>query len=140
MKYMLLILSVTISMRLFITSRNSGSGMTVVVDPGPAFLPHNTADSHGNGMQVLTVNGIMDGTFPGRLPEPSPEGLRALSDLVVTCGAAFGVAHDGDADRSVFVDEKGQFVEETRSFALIARHVCNQKKVRCHTGKYIANC
>ncbi|MDD1692805.1 MAG: phosphoglucosamine mutase [Methanoregula sp.] len=109
--------------------RNSGSGMTVVVDPGsgPSCLttPQILTEM---GCRVLTVNGIMDGTFPGRLPEPSSEGLRALSDLVVTCGAAFGVAHDGDADRSVFVDEKGQFVEENQEFALIARHVCHQKK------------
>jgi phosphomannomutase/phosphoglucomutase len=109
--------------------RNSGSGMTVVVDPGsgPSCLTTPVILTE-MGCRVLTVNGIMDGTFPGRLPEPSPEGLRTLSDLVVTSGAAFGVAHDGDADRSVFVDEKGQFVEENQEFALIARHVCHQKK------------
>ncbi len=80
------------------------------------------------GCRVFTVNGIMDGTFPGRLPEPSPDGLRTLADLVVSCGAAFGVAHDGDADRSVFIDENGSFVEENQEFALIARHICHQKK------------
>jgi phosphomannomutase/phosphoglucomutase len=70
----------------------------------------------------------MDGTFPGRLPEPSSEGLKGLAELVVSSGAAFGVAHDGDADRAVFIDEKGRFVEENREFALIAQHVCHQKK------------
>jgi len=109
--------------------RNAGSGMTVVVDPGsgPSCLttPQILTEM---GCRVLTVNGMMDGTFPGRLPEPSPDGLRALSDLVVSCGAAFGVAHDGDADRSVFIDEKGQFVEENQEFAVIARHICHMKK------------
>ena len=106
-----------------------GSGMTVVVDPGsgPACLttPQILTDM---GCRVLTVNGIMDGTFPGRLPEPSPDGLRILADLVVSCGAVFGVAHDGDADRSVFIDENGRFVEENQEFALMARHICHQKK------------
>jgi phosphomannomutase/phosphoglucomutase len=103
--------------------------MTVVVDPGSGPSCITTPQIlTGMGCRVFTVNGIMDGTFPGRLPEPSPEGLRALSDLVVSCGAAFGVAHDGDADRSVFIDEKGQFVEENQEFALIARHICHQKK------------
>ena len=70
----------------------------------------------------------MDGTFPGRLPEPSADGLKNLADLVKTSGAAFGVAHDGDADRAVFIDEKGQFVEENQEFALIARQICHAKK------------
>jgi len=108
---------------------NAGSGLTVVVDPGsgPSCLTTPQILT-GMGCRVFTVNGIMDGTFPGRLPEPSPEGLRTLADLVVSCGAAFGVAHDGDADRSVFIDENGSFVEENQEFALIARHICHQKK------------
>jgi phosphomannomutase/phosphoglucomutase len=106
-----------------------GSGITVVVDPGsgPACLTTPEILT-GMGCRVFTVNGVMDGTFPGRLPEPSPDGLRTLADLVVSCGAAFGVAHDGDADRSVFIDEKGQFVEENQEFALIARYICHHKK------------
>jgi phosphomannomutase/phosphoglucomutase len=80
------------------------------------------------GCRVLTINGIMDGTFPGRLPEPSADGLRGLAELVVSRGAAFGVAHDGDADRAVFIDENGRFVEENQEFALLAQHICHQKK------------
>lgn len=105
-----------------------GNGMTVVVDPGsgPACLttPRILTDL---GCRVLTINAIMDGTFPGRLPEPSIEGLKNCAALVTGSGAAFGVAHDGDADRAVFIDEKGRFVEENLQFALIARHICRQK-------------
>lgn len=105
-----------------------GTGMTVVVDPGsgPACIttPQILTDL---GCRVITINGIMDGTFPGRLPEPSPEGLKNCAALVTGSGAAFGVAHDGDADRAVFIDEKGRFVEENLQFALIARHICHQK-------------
>ncbi len=106
-----------------------GTGMTVVVDPGsgPACLTTPQILT-GMGCRVLTVNGIMDGTFPGRLPEPSSDGLKTLADLVVSRGAAFGVAHDGDADRSVFIDENGRFVEENQEFALVARHLCHRKK------------
>ena len=106
-----------------------GSEITVVVDPGsgPACIttPRILTEM---GCRVLTLNGVMDGTFPGRLPEPSSEGLKALADLVVSSGAAFGVAHDGDADRAVFIDENGRFVEENREFALIAQHMCRRKK------------
>ncbi len=106
-----------------------GSEITVVVDPGsgPACLttPQILTEM---GCRVLTLNGVMDGTFPGRLPEPSSEGLKGLAELVVSSGAAFGVAHDGDADRAVFIDENGRFIEENREFALIAQHICHQKK------------
>jgi phosphomannomutase / phosphoglucomutase len=70
----------------------------------------------------------MDGNFPGRLPEPSPEGLLMLGELVRSTGAALGIAHDGDADRAVFLDEQGQFIEENREYALIAGQVCRERK------------
>jgi phosphomannomutase/phosphoglucomutase len=106
-----------------------GSEITVVVDPGsgPACLttPQILTEM---GCRVITLNGIVDGTFPGRLPEPSPEGLKGLAELVISSGSAFGVAHDGDADRAVFIDENGQFVEENKEFSLVAQFLCNKKK------------
>lgn len=107
-----------------------GRGMLVVVDPGSGPACRTTPEILKKiGCRVLTVNGIMDGHFPGRLPEPTPEGLAALSALVVSSRAAFGVAHDGDADRAVFVDENGHYIEENQEFALVARHLC-----RIHKG------
>jgi phosphomannomutase / phosphoglucomutase len=106
-----------------------GKGMTVVVDPGsgPACIttPKILVEL---GCQVITVNAIMDGTFPGRRPEPSATGLKNLADLVVSSGASFGVAHDGDADRAVFIDEKGRFVEENTEFAIAAQEICQRRK------------
>ncbi len=105
-----------------------GKGMTVVADPGsgPACLTTPRILT-AMGCRVLTVNGVMDGTFPGRLPEPSAEGLKNLADLVVSSGASFGIAHDGDADRAVFVDGTGRFVEENAEFAIVAQHICRQR-------------
>ncbi len=106
-----------------------GDGMNVVVDPGsgPAALTTPRILSQ-LGCRVYTVNAQLDGRFPGRLPEPSPEGLKALSEMVVSTGSAFGVAHDGDADRAVFIDDQGRYVEENHEFALIADHICSQEK------------
>jgi len=106
-----------------------GTGMTVVVDPGsgPACLTTSRILTD-MGCRVITLNGEMDGKFPGRMPEPTVDGLRNLASLVVDSGAAFGVAHDGDADRAVFIDDKGRFVEENCEFAIIARHICRQEK------------
>jgi phosphomannomutase / phosphoglucomutase len=106
-----------------------GEGMTVVVDPGsgPACITTPKILT-GLGCRVLTVNGIMDGMFPGRMPEPSIEGLKNLADLVISSRASFGVAHDGDADRTVFIDENGRFIEENMEFAIVVQNICRQKK------------
>jgi phosphomannomutase/phosphoglucomutase len=106
-----------------------GRGMTVAVDPGNGAACSSTPEILTRlGCRVFSINSTMDGTFPGRLPEPSPEGLIPLAELVRATGASFGVAHDGDADRAVFLDENGDFLEENREFALIASHICRMKK------------
>jgi phosphomannomutase / phosphoglucomutase len=106
-----------------------GTGITVVVDPGSGPACKTTPEIlRALGCKVLTINGIMDGTFPGRMPEPSPEGLTGLASMVVASKAAFGVAHDGDADRAVFVDETGQFIEENMEFALIVHFITQHAK------------
>lgn len=105
----------------------NADGMTVVADPGSGPACESTPKVLTQmGCQVVTVNGMMDGTFPGRLPEPSPEGLQPLAELVRETGAAFGVAHDGDADRAVFVDETGHYLEENEQFALVERFICSK--------------
>jgi phosphomannomutase/phosphoglucomutase len=103
--------------------------MVVAVDPGSGAGTYTTpAILSRLGCRALTINATMDGRFPGRLPEPSPEGLKDLAALVVSAHASFGVAHDGDADRTVFIDEQGHYVEENKEFALIARFLCQERK------------
>lgn len=72
--------------------------------------------------RVTTINADIDGTFPSRMSEPRPENLQDLATTVKTVGADFGVAFDGDADRSIFVDEKGEIQWGDRTFALIEKH------------------
>lgn len=106
-----------------------GEGITVAVDPGCGAASETTpAILTRLGCRVFTINGQMDGRFPGRDPEPSPEGLLPLGELVRETGAALGIAHDGDADRAVFLDEQGCYIEENREFALIADQVCRERK------------
>ena len=62
------------------------------------------------GCKVLTVNGNIDGTFPGRGSEPTISNLGTLTSLVKSTNADFGVAYDGDGDRSIFCDENGEII------------------------------
>ena len=73
------------------------------------------------GCRVTTINANIDGTFPGRLPEPRPETLQDLAATVKVAEADFGVAFDGDADRAIFVDEKGSVQWGDRTFALVEK-------------------
>jgi phosphomannomutase/phosphoglucomutase len=74
------------------------------------------------GCKVTTINANIDGTFPGRLPEPRPENLGELAMTVKAVDADLGVAYDGDADRSVFVDEHGDIHWGDKTFALVEKH------------------
>lgn len=74
------------------------------------------------GCRVTTINANIDGTFPGRMPEPRPENLRDASITMKALGADLGVAFDGDADRSIFIDEKGQAYMGDKTFAIVEKY------------------
>ncbi|HID26312.1 MAG TPA: phosphoglucosamine mutase [Methanosarcinales archaeon] len=80
------------------------------------------------GCKVITLNTQNDGTFPGRNPEPTPDNLEDLINLVQSTDANLGIAHDGDADRSVFVDENGNFVDEDVLLAFVAKYYLQNSK------------
>jgi len=73
------------------------------------------------GCKVTSINANVDGTFPSREPEPRPENLGDLAMTVKAIGADIGVALDGDADRSIFVDEKGEIHMGDKTFAIILK-------------------
>jgi phosphoglucosamine mutase len=71
--------------------------------------------------KVISVNGQPDGHFPGRVSEPDKESLTELTKMVKDTGVDLGIAHDGDADRVVFVTEKGEVIRGDRIIALLSR-------------------
>lgn len=75
------------------------------------------------GCSIITLNSQPDGFFPGRDPEPVPENLSELMETVKSTGADLGIAHDGDADRMVAIDDKGRFASFDKLLALMAREI-----------------
>jgi phosphomannomutase/phosphoglucomutase len=73
------------------------------------------------GCKVTTMNCQPDGFFPGRNPEPTVENLHELIEVVKATKADLGIAHDGDADRTICIDEKGNFVYGDKTFALVEK-------------------
>jgi phosphoglucosamine mutase len=101
----------------------------VIVDPGNgAACVHTPYLMERLGCQVVTINGQLDGHFPGRRSEPDEESLGDLIQMIKRTGADLGIAHDGDSDRVVFVTEKGEVVTGDRSIALLAQQVLGTSK------------
>jgi len=85
------------------------------------------------GCQVFTINSNIDGDFPGRGPEPTVDNLSSLSNMVRDVHADFGVAYDGDGDRSLFCDEKGIIHPGDKTAAVLVKYLINGK----HNGAEI---
>lgn len=79
-----------------------------------------------SGCSVLTLNDA-PGVFNRRI-EPVPEALTDLKALVKGAGASFGVAHDCDGDRAVFVNEKGEVLREDLPVAIALDHYLSKAK------------
>lgn len=91
-----------------------------------------------NGMSSLLVKELLghspiylydtlDGTFPNHQPNPlEPENIVDLSKCVVSNNCDFGLIFDGDADRVMFVDEKGQFIQPDLMIAVLADYFAGE--------------
>ncbi|MDF9745950.1 phosphoglucosamine mutase [Natrinema salsiterrestre] len=99
---------------------------SVVVDIGNGAGGVTASVLDDLGCRVRTLNGQEDGSFPGRPSEPTAETLETLSTLVAATDAELGVAHDGDADRMLAVDETGTFVPKDALLALFAREAAGE--------------
>ncbi len=78
------------------------------------------------GCKVVTLNAHPRGTFPGHESEPTPENLKDLLKATLNFGADIGIAHDGDSDRTIFIDEKGNYLYGDRILALVTREMLRE--------------
>ena len=91
---------------------NSGNGCAgPVMDALEPYLP----------FEFIKVQHQPDGTFPNGIPNPLLlENRSVTSKAVLSSGADFGIAWDGDFDRCFFFDEKGRFIEGYYIVGLLA--------------------
>ncbi|MBR4697596.1 MAG: phosphoglucosamine mutase [Candidatus Methanomethylophilaceae archaeon] len=73
------------------------------------------------GVKVVTLNASPDGRFPGHYSEPTEDNLGDLKRMTAETGSDLGFAHDGDADRCVFVTGSGRYVPGDQSLAILGR-------------------
>lgn len=100
------------------------AGLTAVLDcangAGAVSAPQLLDDLN---VRAITLNSNPQGTFPGHPSEPVESHLKDLIAMVKGSGADLGIAHDGDADRTIFVDEKGRYLYGDKSLAIVAEYM-----------------
>ena len=78
-------------------------------------------------LDLITLNFEPDGSFPKGPPNPLlPENRIETAELVRKSGADLGVMWDGDADRVMFLDNKGNFIPGVYITALLAKIMLEQ--------------
>ncbi|WP_049898248.1 phosphohexomutase domain-containing protein [Halococcus agarilyticus] len=105
-------------------------GIELVVDCGNGMASRATPQVLGAlGAEVTGLNANVDGHFPARGSKPTPETLGDLQAFLRDGGEAdgtddpvLGIAHDGDADRVVFLGGDGEIVHEDTIVAILAEH------------------
>lgn len=99
----------------------------VVVDCGNAaasgFMPQLLRDA---GCEVVELFCEPSG-IPKRGLEPNEENLKELCKTVREKKADIGIAHDGDADRAIVVDENGKFLGLDAQLGAIVKYLLEKK-------------
>ena len=98
---------------------------------------------HGAGQGVMdqilplkiSIRGDFNPSFGGSHPEPLPQNAPGLIEAIVKNGCDIGIATDGDADRIGAFDEKGNFVDSHRIFALLLKYFVEEKKMTGEVAK-----
>ena len=106
----------------------AGGGFKVVADPmhgsGSGYL---TDILRGAGVEIEEICRDRNPVFGGINPEPIGQNLGPLREAVLASRADVGLAIDGDADRVGAMDADGNFVDSHRIFALLLRHLYEDK-------------
>jgi len=84
------------------------------------------------GSHVISLNAHLDGRFIGRMPEPNGENLQETMKVVRGLneggGNYIGIAHDGDGDRMVAIDERGRLADFDKLLAVFSKYIVEKTK------------
>lgn len=83
------------------------------------------------GASVEVIHNTPDGTNINNMCGSTH--MESLMDKVVSIGADIGIAFDGDADRMLAVDEKGNLIDGDCIMAICAKHLMEQGKLKKNT-------
>ena len=101
------------------------AGFKILVEPMWGNAAGWFQDLLGGGTNTIEqIHGGRNPLFPNmERPEPIPPNINAALERTVEIGADVLLINDGDADRIGIGDEKGQFVDQLRVYALLVYYL-----------------
>ena len=107
------------------------STLTVAMDLSNGMANLFAKEIFGTGANFHYLFDTLDGRVPNHEPNPLIEkNCFPLEDKVREVGADAGVIYDGDADRVMFVDEKGTFISPDLMIALMGRYFVGERGLK----------
>jgi phosphomannomutase len=118
--------------RLVDLDRIRAAGIEVVFDAmhatGAGVIPRLL---DGGQTRINELRSERNPAFPDMsAPEPIARNLKGLMQTVLNTGADIGLATDGDADRLGVVDERGHFLDQHQTFALLCYYLLEHRGLR----------
>jgi phosphomannomutase len=103
------------------------SGLDISIDLSHGMANLLTKDLLGTHHHYLYDH--FDGTFPAHEPNPlEEENCRDIKAAVLNNKSDLGIIFDGDADRVMFIDEKGRFIQPDYITAVIGEYYLAKEK------------
>jgi phosphomannomutase len=96
----------------------------IVVDTANsvAILSISELEKYLKNIKIIKLFDKLDGSFPNHDPNPIyPQNTKILQERVLSEKADLGIAFDGDGDRILFIDEKGERIDPDLIAATIIR-------------------
>ncbi len=107
------------------------SSLTIAMDLSNGMANLFAKEIFGEGANFHYLFDTLDGRFPNHEPNPLIEkNCIPLEEKVREVGADAGVIYDGDADRVMFVDEKGTFISPDLMIALMGRYFVGKRGLK----------
>ncbi len=107
------------------------SSLTIAMDLSNGMANLFAKEIFGTGSNIHYLFDTLDGRFPNHEPNPLIEkNCFPLEEKVREVKADAGVIYDGDADRVVFVDEKGTFISPDLMIALMGRYFVGERGLK----------
>lgn len=103
------------------------SGLNLSIDCSHGMANLLIKDLLGTGHHYLYDH--FDGTFPAHEPNPLEEkNCKDLEEAVIRNHSDLGIIYDGDADRVMFIDENGRFIQPDYVTAVLGSYYLGKEK------------
>jgi phosphomannomutase len=107
---------------------------TVKIKSSDIRIIYDAMYGSGQGMMdslinITAIRNEVNPSFGGTSPEPVQKNLSLISEKMKSAGYDIGIVTDGDADRIAIFDEKGNFVDAQKTFALLLTYLLEDKKM-----------